>query len=273
MNTRSRSGLLWLLSGLLAAGCSGQSSKNNSGFDSGCAAPAGVVLTKSQVAAAISGIKSLFAGNLSFEVEPTVARILTDSRRADLIVASIMCTAEKRGDITSTDLSRVEYTRKLFLYTWGTSPVPGPEDVEAWTLSHPYSHVTADPTPSGEFLPFAAERFDATDVAADTCTQHAIPAGVPVCVRLPAELTVGLYAAEAHDHGLALTSIRPGQPASWYKQNIDYAICIRPTPGVNRDDIPRRPITLEVDSRPREQCLGAEGTGAPVSAQTPVSAR
>jgi hypothetical protein len=258
---------VWLLSGLLAAGCSGKSANGSSGLDSECAAPTGVVLTKPQVDAAIAGIKRLFSGKLSFEVDPTVVRVLTDSRRADLIVTSLMCTAEKRGDINSNDIARVEYTRKLFLYTWGSSPVPGPEDVQAWTVSHPFSNVTADPAPSGTFIPFDAERFDAVDDA-DSCTQHTIPAGVPVCVRLPATSTVGLYAAEAHDRGLALTSIHPGQPASWFKQNIDYAVCIRSAPAeVNPDATLNRALSIEIDSRSREQCLGTRGSAAPDSVQ------
>ena len=260
MNTRSRLGLLPLFGGLLSAGCSGHSADANSGFDSGCSPPAGGVLTKSQVDAAIAGVKGLLAGKLSFESDPSVVRVLTDSRRADLIVASILCTAEKRGDITSTDGSSAEYTRKLFLYTWGTSPAPGPEDVQTWTMSHPFSHVTADPTPSATAAPFAAERFDAIDSAAETCTHHTVPAGVPVCVRLTGDPAVGLYAAEAHDHGLLLTSMHPGQPASWFKQNIDYAVCVRPTSKAQQSAVPHGPMTLEIESRPREQCLGAPAT-------------
>jgi hypothetical protein len=267
LSTRSKSSLLALCSVLLAAGCSKQSADTSVGLDPGCPSPAGVALTQSQVAAAISGIKSLFSGKLSFDVDPAVVQMLTDSRRAGLIVASLMCAAEKRGDITSTDASRVEYTRKLFLYTWGTSPAPGPEDVQAWTVSHPYSHVTPDPAPSATSPSFASEHFDAIDPNADVCTQHVIPAGVPVCVRLPAESTVGIYAAEAHDHGILLTSVHTVQSASWIKQNIDYAICVRLTPEAHGGDTSRGPIALEVDSLSRDKCVVADGSGTPAAAK------
>jgi hypothetical protein len=254
LSTRSKSSLLALFSVLLAAGCSGPSADTNGGLDPGCPGPAGVALTQPQVTAAMTGIKNLFSGKLSFEVDPAVVQLLTDSRRPDLIVAALMCTAEKRGDITSTDASHVEYTRKLFLYTWGTSPAPGPEDVQAWTVSHPYSHVTPDPALSAAAPSFASEHFDAVDPNADTCTQHVIPAGMPVCVRLPAESAVGIYASEAHDHGILLTSLHPAQSANWIKQNIDYAVCVRVTPEAHAGDTPHGAIALEVDSLSREKC-------------------
>jgi hypothetical protein len=255
MNLHFRTVALCVFGSVLASACSGESSGTSSGFASGCPVPPGVVMTEPQVTAATSAIKNLLAGKLSFDLDPGVTRILTDSRRADLIVAGLMCTAQKRDLITTNDTSRLEYTRKLFLYTWGTSPTPVPEDVQAWTVSHPYSHVTSDPAPSAENPTFEAERFDAIDPASDTCTQRTIPAGVPVCVRLKGDPAVGLFAVEAKDHEVPLTSIRSGEPANWLKQNVDYAVCIRPKLGTQQGAAQEGHVAVEISRTARGKCL------------------
>jgi hypothetical protein len=256
LNLRIGSHLFCSLSICLLAACSKEPSGTGSGFDSRCPAPAGVVLTRAQVDTAISGLKDLLAGKLSFNADPAIVQILTDSPRADLILASLLCTAQKSEAITTTDTTRLEYAKKLFLYTWATSPAPGPEDVEAWTVSHPFSHVTPDPTPSNENVAFAAEHFDSIAPTSDTCTRETIPAGTSVCVRLTGKMAVGLYATEAKNHQVGLTSVRAGEAVTWFKQNIDYAVCVRSTSEAPEGTGSPEPVAIQIDGATRQECLG-----------------
>jgi hypothetical protein len=272
---------LWIgaISGMFVAlmsACSREGSPTDSAIESGCPRPANVVLSSAQVDAAIAGIKGLASGVLSFQADPAVVEILTSSTRTADIVASLMCTAEKREEISAKDAPHLEYTRKLFMYMWGTSPSPKPEDVQEWTRTHPYSsRVVAAPS-SKDPLHFTREGLNDIAPGSDTCTKRPIPAGVAACVHMQGSWSDGLgplgnrdpkdprgigsgamsiYATEAKDVDLVLTSSHPYEHSNWLKQNVDYLVCVRSPDGVQRNPRVQDQISVDVDSRPRNDCL------------------